>query len=588
MRQFFKFAFASCLGVFLAMGALVLVFVIIGLSSGDEKVSVSQNTVLELKFDKTIPEKTNNTPFKFQGFSKADNETLGLLDIQKAIRHAKSDKNIKGIILDISSFAGGFSKASVVRKELEDFAKSGKFIMSYGDYYSQGSYYLSSVSTNMFLHPLGMIDFKGLGAMIPFFKDMLDKIGVKAQVFYAGKFKSATEPFRLSHMSEENRYQVREYLHDLNEILIADIARSRNLTVADVISIMNNYDGHDADIAKSKKMIDNIGYYTDMLDAVKAKMGLKPVDKLNKIELNDYVSTYASTEDFSSKDKIAVVYAEGDIIDAKGENGQIGSEKYISILRKITADKNVKALVLRVNSPGGSAIASESILHEIKMIKAQGIPVVVSMSDYAASGGYYISCAADSIFAEANTITGSIGVFSIFPNVQELMNKKLGINFDTVNTGHYSTAFSPYFPVNGDQAILMQKSTERMYSIFVDRVAKARKMTPAQVNEIAQGRVWTGEDAIKVGLVDKLGGLEDALASAAKLAKLKKYRKTEYPKIKDPLQQILDELKGNKDDQEVRLLKSQLGEYYTFYDQLKKLNSMRGVQMRMPYDVIIK
>lgn len=588
MRQFFKFAFASCLGVFLAMGALVLVFVIIGLSSGDEKVSVSQNTVLELKFDKTIPEKTNNTPFKFQGFSKADNETLGLLDIQKAIRHAKSDKNIKGIILDISSFAGGFSKASVVRKELEDFAKSGKFIMSYGDYYSQGSYYLSSVSTNMFLHPLGMIDFKGLGAMIPFFKDMLDKIGVKAQVFYAGKFKSATEPFRLSHMSEENRYQVREYLHDLNEILIADIARSRNLTVADVISIMNNYDGHDADIAKSKKMIDNIGYYTDMLDAVKAKMGLKPVDKLNKIELNDYVSTYASTEDFSSKDKIAVVYAEGDIIDAKGENGQIGSEKYISILRKIAADKNVKALVLRVNSPGGSAIASESILHEIKMIKAQGIPVVVSMSDYAASGGYYISCAADSIFAEANTITGSIGVFSIFPNVQELMNKKLGINFDTVNTGHYSTAFSPYFPVNGDQAILMQKSTERMYSIFVDRVAKARKMTPAQVNEIAQGRVWTGEDAIKVGLVDKLGGLEDALASAAKLAKLKKYRKTEYPKIKDPLQQILDELKGNKDDQEVRLLKSQLGEYYTFYDQLKKLNSMRGVQMRMPYDVIIK
>lgn len=588
MRQFFKFAFASCLGLFLAMGALVLVFVIIGLSSGEDSVSVSQNTVLELKFDKTIPEKTNNTPFKFQGFSKADNETLGLLDIQKAIRHAKSDKNIKGIILDISSFAGGFSKASVVRKELEDFAKSGKFIMSYGDYYSQGSYYLSSVSTNMFLHPLGMIDFKGLGAMIPFFKDMLDKIGVKAQVFYAGKFKSATEPFRLSHMSEENRYQVREYLHDLNDILIADIARSRKLTEAEVTSIMNNYDGHDADIAKSKKMIDNIGYYTDMLDAVKAKMGLKPADKLNKIELSDYVSSYASTEDFSSKDKIAVVFAEGDIIDAKGENGQIGSEKYISILRKIAADKNVKALVLRVNSPGGSAIASESILHEIKMIKAQGIAVVVSMSDYAASGGYYISCAADSIFAEANTITGSIGVFSIFPNVQELMNKKLGINFDTVNTGHYSTAFSPYFPVNGDQAVLMQKSTEKMYSVFVDRVAKARKMTPAQVNEIAQGRVWTGEDAIKVGLVDKLGGLEDALASAARLAKLKKYRKSEYPKIKDPIQQILDELKGNKDDQEVRLLKSQLGEYYTFYDQLKKLNSMRGVQMRMPYDVIIK
>ncbi len=588
MRQFFKFAFASCLGVFLSMACIVLIFIIIGSFSGDDSVKVSQNTVLELKFDKLIPEKTNNTPFKFQGFSKLDNETLGLLDIQKAIRHAKDDKKIKGIILDITTFSGGFSKASVIRKELEEFAKSGKFIMSYGDHYSQGSYYLSTVSTNMFLHPLGMIDFKGLGAMIPFFKDMLDKIGVKAQVFYAGKFKSATEPFRLSHMSEENRYQVREYLHDLNEVLIKDIARSRKLSESDVVSIMNNYDGHDADLAKSKNMIDNIGYYTDMLDAVKSKMGLKAADKLNKISLNDYVSSYNSNDDFSSKDKIAIVYAEGDIIDGKSENGQIGSEKYITMLRKIAADKNVRALVLRVNSPGGSALASESILHELKMIKQQGIPIVVSMSDYAASGGYYISCAADSIFAEQNTITGSIGVFSIFPNVEELMNKKLGINFDTVNTGHYSTAFSPFYPVNGDQAVLMQNITNKMYSIFVDRVAKARKMTPAQVNEIAQGRVWTGEDAIKVGLVDKLGGLEDALASAAKLAKLKKYRKSEYPKIKDPIQQIIDEIKGNKEDQEVSLLKSQLGEYYTYYDQLKKINSMRGIQMRMPYDLIIK
>ena len=588
MRQFFKFVFASCLGMCLFFILIFLVFMIIGLRSSGEGYSLAQNSVLELKFDKTIPEKSNNAPFQFQGFSKEDNEMLGMNDILYAIDHAKTDKHIKGILLDITGFQGGFAKAATLRNALEEFSSGGKFIMTYGDMYSQGSYYLSSVANQIYLHPLGMIDLRGLGSQIPFFKDMLDKIGVKAQVFYAGKFKSATEPFRLSKMSEENRYQIREYLSDLNTNMMTDIAGSRKLTLPQLMKSVNAYDGHDADLSLSNKLVDKLGYYSDMIKDVKAKIGLKPDDKLNIASLTDYVSTYTKPENFSSKDKIAVVYAEGEIKDGKAEYGEIGSKNYTSIFKKIAEDKNVKAIVLRVNSPGGSAVASETILHEIQKAKSKGIPVVVSMGDYAASGGYYISCAADSIFAEPNTLTGSIGVFSIFPNVQQLMNKKIGINFDTVSTSKYSNAFSPFFLLNSDESVLMQKFTDKIYNVFIGRVAKARKSTPEQINQIAQGRVWTGQDAVKVNLVDKLGGLDDAIACAKRMAKLDKYRVTEYPKIKEPLQQILDEVMGIKEDQQEKAIKEHMGAYYDYYSQLSKLNSMRGPQMRMPFELNIR
>ncbi len=336
------------------------------------------------------------------------------------------------------------------------------------------------------------------------------------------------------------------------------------------------------------KLVDKLGYYSDLILDVKARIGLKSDDKLNIASLSEYVSTYTKSEEFSSKDKIAVVYAEGEIKDGKAEYGEIGSKNYAGIFKKIAEDKNIKAIVLRVNSPGGSAVASETILHEIQKAKSKGIPVVVSMGDYAASGGYYISCAADSIFAEPNTLTGSIGVFSVFPNVQELMNKKLGINFDTVSTTKYANAFSPFFLLNGDESVIMQKFTDKIYNVFIGRVAKARKSTPAQINEIAQGRVWTGQDAVKINLVDKLGSLDDAIACAKRMAKLTKYRVTEFPKIKDPFQQIIDEVMGLKDDQQEKAIKEHMGAYYDYYSQLSKLNSMRGPQMRMPFDLNIR
>lgn len=588
MRQFFKFVFASCLGMFLFLVLTFFILMIVGMNSSSDGFSLAQNSVLELKFDKMIPEKTNNSPFKFEGFSKEDNEMLGMNDILYAINHAKTDKKIKGIILDISGFQGGFAKAAALRQALRDFSNGGKFILTYGDAYSQGSYYLSSVANEIYLHPLGMVDLRGLGAQIPFFKDMLDKIGVKAQVFYAGKFKSATEPFRLSKMSDANRYQIKEYLSDLNNNMMGDIAASRKLSMSELMKSVNAYDGHDPDLALKSKMVDKLGYYSDMIKDVKAKIGLKTTDKLNIASLQDYVSTYTKSDEFSSKDKIAVVYAEGEIKDGKAEYGEIGSKNYSSIFKKISEDKNIRAIVLRVNSPGGSAVASETILHEIQKVKSMGIPVVVSMGDYAASGGYYISCAADSIFAEPNTLTGSIGVFSVFPNVQEMMNKKLGINFDTVSTTKYANAFSPFFLLNGDESVIMQKFTDKIYNVFLGRVAKARKSTPEQINEIAQGRVWTGQDAVKVNLVDKLGTLDDAIACAKRMAKLTKYRITEYPKIKDPLTQIIDEVMGIKEDQQEKAIKAHMGVYYDYYDQLRKLNNLRGPQMRMPFEINIR
>jgi len=588
MRQFFKFVFASCLGMVLFVVLFVIVVSIIGassFSSGKDVVDLKPNSIIEIKLDKSIPEKSNNKAFEFSGFSKSDNEAPGLTAIQDAIRHATTDKNIKGIVMNLQGGGMGFATASVIRAEIENFKKSGKFVMAYADAYSQGKYFISSVADKMYLHPLGMVDLKGLSSTLPFFKGLMDKIGVKAQVYYAGKFKSATEPFRLYKMSDENKYQVREFLTDLNDEMISHIAKGRKLTELQVRTSINSYDGQNAESALNAGIIDQVGFSSDMSDEIRKKLGLKKDDKLNKIDLNDYVGKVEDKKDYSTKDKIAIVYAEGDIVDGKADYGTISSKVYSAIFQKIAKDKTIKAIVLRVNSPGGSAVASESILHEIEKCKANGIPVVVSMGDYAASGGYYISCAADSIFADAVTITGSIGVFSLYPNTEILMKEKLGISYDTVKTGTFSTGFGAYFPHGKAEANIIQNSTERVYQQFLSRVSVARKMPIEKVNEIAQGRVWTGKDALRVGLVDKIGGLDQAIASAAKLAKLNKYRTTDYPKIKDPFQLIMDEFSGNQENKEEAAIKAKLGSYFVYVEQLVRLQKMHGPQMLMPVSV---
>ncbi len=595
MSQFFKFLFASCLGTFLAL--LLLFFVAIGsitslASKGLEtaKAEVKPNTVLELSLDNLIPEKTNNiaiAPFELE-----QEDVLGLHDIIRAIRKAKEDPDIKGIYLNKATPIMGWASHNALREALADFRTSGKFVVAYAHLYTQGGYYLASVADEVLINPIGGVDFRGLSSTILFFKGMLDKLDVQMRIFYAGKFKSATEPFRLDKMSPENRLQVREYVMALYNDMIADISASRNIPADTLRNIAENFDGRTAEGALSRRLVDRLAYEDEALERLKGRMGLGKDDKLHRIKVEDYFDARVKKIDFKSKDKIAVVYAEGAIADGdKSDPGEILDGPYVKMLRRIRQDKAVKAIVLRVNSPGGSVLASENILREIILCREAGRPVIVSMGDVAASGGYYIACLADSIFAEPTTITGSIGVFGVIPILQNTMKNKLGITADTVRTQRYSAFGTPFFDFSPDENRLIQGQVDRIYADFLARVAKGRRMTPEQVHEIAQGRVWIGQKALEIGLVDDLGGLDRALSAAAQRAGIEKYRIVEYPATKTPLEQILDKLTRKTDpDDEVRtwMMRSDLGELYPMYRMLRDARKNQGIQARLPFEIILR
>ncbi len=595
MSQFFKFLFASCLGTFLAL--LLLFLVAIGsitslASKGLEKAKaeVKPNTVLELSLDNLVPEKTNNVAISPLELEQKD--VLGLHDIIRAIRKAKEDPDIKGIYLNKATPIMGWASHNALREALADFRASGKFVVSYAHLYTQGGYYLASVADEVLLNPIGGVDFRGLSSTILFFKGMLDKLDVQMRIFYAGKFKSATEPFRLDKMSPENRLQVREYVTALYNDMIADISASRNIPADTLRNIAENFDGRTAEGALNRRLVDRLAYEDEALERLKERMGLGKDDKLNRIKVEDYFDARVKKIDFKSKDKIAVVYAEGAIADGdKGDAGEILDGPYVKMLRRIRQDKAVKAIVLRVNSPGGSVLASENILREVILCREAGKPVIVSMGDVAASGGYYIACQADSIFAENTTITGSIGVFGVIPILQNTMKNKLGITADTVRTQRYSAFGTPFFDFSPDESRLIQGQIDRIYANFLARVAKGRRMTPEQVHEIAQGRVWTGQKAREIGLVDDLGGLDRALSAAAQRAGIEKYRVVEYPATKTPLEQILDKLMRQTDpDDEVRawMMRSDLGELYPMYRMLRDARKNQGIQARLPFEIILR
>lgn len=586
--NFFKSLLASCLGVILAIIVLFFVgsMIISGLvkSANKNEVSVKSNSVLNLNFKSSIPEKTDNV--ENESFTLNDDKTYGIRDIVKTLEIASTDDNIKGIFLDLTDVHMGKATASSIRQGLLDFKSKGKFITAYAEGYTQNAYYIASAANQIYVHPLGDVDFRGFATQIPFFKDMLDKLGVKMQVYYVGQFKGATEPYRLEKMSDQNRLQTREYLESLYQIYLSDIAKSRNTTVETLRNLANEYKIRKAEDALSYKLVDKIGYRDEVLSDLKSKLSLKDSEKINSINLSDYASDRLKEPDLSIKDKIALVYAEGEIVDGKGENGNIGGKKYADMLRDIRMDDKVKAIVLRVNSPGGSGLASENIWRELKLAKEGGKPVVVSMGDYAASGGYYISCGADSIFAQPNTITGSIGVFGIIPSVQKTLKDKAGISFDTVKTGKYAASFSPFFEINADEGKIIQESVDMFYDRFLKRVSDGRKMEREKVHEIAQGRVWTGSKAATIGLVDRIGTLDDAIVCAAKLSGVTKYRTSEYPKTKDKYQKIIDKLNGDDEDKDIMaktLLKSQLGEYFPFIEEIRTIKNMKGPQARLPF-----
>lgn len=586
MGQFFKFLFASCLGVILAalaIGGISLVIFTKIASEANRPAPVSANSVLRLTFNDPIPEKTNN--LEMDPFDLNENKILGVQDLVYTIETAKEDDRIKGIFLEVDGLPAGFATAHVLRNAILDFKESGKFVTAYSKYYSQGAYYVASAADKIHINPIGLVDFRGFAAQVPFFKEMLDEVGVKMQVFYAGKFKSATEPYRRINMSDENRLQVREFLNDNYDLFLDGISQSRNISIEQLKQIADSYAASDPEKALSLQIVDHVGYRDEAISDLKDRLGLGKKEIPKFISAKKYFNAKPKRQDYSVKNKIAVIYAEGTIVDGKGENGTIGDDRYTKIISKIRRDEKIKAIVLRVNSPGGSAMSSENIWREFSLFKETGKPIVVSMGDYAASGGYYISCMADKIVAEPNTLTGSIGVFSIIPSVSKLLNDKLKIHFDTVKTGKFSTGITGIFDMNAAEGKIMQNRTDYLYETFLKRVADGRKMTRNKVHEIAQGRVWTGTKAKEIGLVDKIGDLDDAIEMAAELADLDEYRLTEYPFLKDPLLQFIEKFTSDDDasTRKNQLIKSELGEWYPYYQMIMELRDSKGTQARLPF-----
>lgn len=589
MGSFIKMFFASCLGVML--GLALLVFIIVGtigvIASNSEKPEKLQpNSVLHLTFSEQVPELTNNV--STQTFSLEQREVYGLHDLVAAIHRAKDDKLIKGIFLDTDeSQLQGFATTRSVREALMDFKKSGKFIVSHGKFYFSGNYYLASTADELYINPLGAMEVRGFAVQIPMYKDLLDRLGVRMQIYYAGKFKGATEPYRLNSLSPENRLQYREFLSDLYGIYLKDVAASRKMDAAQLRSVIDAYVADSPDRAKQYGLADDVLTRPQVFERMRKRLGIKESEKIHFVSLASFMESNPEKRNIKEKQKIAVVYAEGTIQDGKGDAGVITDGQYVKTLEKLADDKNVKAVVLRVNSPGGSALASENILQAVLKVKSKGKPVVVSMGDYAASGGYYIACQADSIFAEPNTITGSIGVFRIIPSLEKTLADKAGVHFDSVKTGPFAAGLTLFFDNSPEEARKMQVSTDEMYEVFLNHVAKGRKMTRDAVHEIAQGRVWSGEDALQNGLVDRIGSMDDAIKAAAKMANVRSYRVAAYPSIPDPIQRLVEELTMSKDEElrQAKLIKTEFPEFYPLFSEWQSIRKSNGIQAKIPVQI---
>lgn len=588
MRTFFQSILGSCLGVLIAFLVIFLILFGVGASmfSGrDAKPSVKTNTVLHLKLDQNLPELTNNVQSVGLSQLTEKGKILSVHDYAELIVKAGTDKNIKGIYLHTGMSPLSQTKREVLEKALKEFRESGKFIYAYSEYFSGGTYQLASIADKIGLFPTGGIDLRGVSAIVPHFKDLSDKIGIEFETYFAGKFKSATEPFRLNHMSDENKLQTRSYLNSLYGNLLRDISVNRNIDSTDLVHLVDEFLARDAETAKENHLIDFIAYEDEMQDRIRDEIGLDEDEKINFLSVEDYYKSDPLKSNLSEKNKIAVIYAEGQIHDGEEQYGTISGKKYVDMIQKIRRDKNIKAVVVRIDSPGGSALASEKIWRELKLLQEEGIPVLASMGTYAASGGYYIASGTEYITAEPTTITGSIGVFLMLPKVHEMMNDKVGIHFDTVRTNPMGAAFTPFFPSTPKEQSILQEQADKIYEVFLDRVAQARNMSVDEVNEIAQGRVWTGKQALDINLIDQLGGLDHTIDKAAEMAGISEYRIVNYPQLKDPLFKMLENLLGDDFNASVNILKS--GPSELLKNQLtEELRSVSQPQARMPFNLI--
>jgi len=592
MKSFWKVIFASLIGTILA--SIVLFFlmflVIIGIvnsSQSDEVVEIEEHSILKLELNKKIVDRGSDNPFgSFDFMTMSPGKSLGLNTILENLEKAKDDENIDGIYLNLTGMDAGIATVQEIRNALLNFKESGKFIVSYANYYSQGTYYLASVSDKVYLNPEGVMEFVGLSAQLMFFKKALEKFGVKPVIIRHGKFKSAVEPFMLDKMSEANREQTATYVGSIWLSIQKSIAESKNMDIQELNNIADNLLLKNPESAVDLGFVDSLLYYDEMVDLLKEKTEAKEDKDLKLISLSKYTKVPKKRPEGKkglAKDKIAVIYAAGEIVMGKGKDDNIGAASLSKTIMEARKDKKIKAIVLRVNSPGGSALASEIIWREVVLAKKEK-PVIVSMGDLAASGGYYIACAADTILANPNTLTGSIGVFGVLWNVQELMSEKIGITFDKVNTNRYSDIYSSTKTMEKEERAYIQNSVEDVYATFIEHVADGRGMTTGQVDSIGQGRVWSGTNAIEIGLIDKLGGLEDAIDIAAEKAELDYYRVVSLPKQKEPFEKIMEELGGNV---RINLFGNDNNEFSRFYKYYQSLSNMKGVQARMPFEIEI-
>jgi len=582
--NFFSRVLSTIVGFF---AALILGFLLLAIFSAiagsSEVIEVKKNSILVLNIEKSIADYVPEDKGPFGQFDLAEN--VGLNSILDAIDNAKSDTKIKGISIE-GGLRAGIAQTQEIRRALEDFKTSGKFITAYADGYSQKMYYLASVADTIFLNPNGSVDFKGLGAEMLYYKDFEDKYGIKANVIREGKYKSFGEPFIKSHMSDENRTQLEVLLNSIWVEITNEINTARNIDLATLDTIANTLGGRKASLALANNLVDKIAYLDEYESGLRNALSISTKKKIKKIKLKDYIKVSKKTS--KSKNKIAVIYAQGEIKYGEGDEKYIGQVNIIKSIRKAVKDKKVKAIVLRVNSPGGSALASDLIWRELELAKAKK-PLFVSMGNVAASGGYYIACMADKIYAEPATITGSIGVFGILPTFKGLLDEQ-GINAEQVKTHEFAIGFSPYEDLDAKYEKIVQESVSDIYLQFKSRIAKGRNMSMDSVETIAQGRVWSGRDALKIGLVDELGNLNDAIVAAAEKAGIESYKITNYPKITKDLKDIIDQMnKGPFGKSKAELVEENLGKKAAnIYQATEKILREEGLQTRLPYDLIIK
>lgn len=584
MKGFLKSLLASIVGCSIVIGIFIFIFILIiaAMSFGSsDKYNLKDNTVLTLKLEGTLSERVEPNSFLDLIGQNTDLE-IGLDDILSSIKKAKENDNIKGIYINAGAFAASNASLKEIRDQLADFKESGKFIVAYADVYSQGCYYLSSVADKVIMNPQGNLDLHGLSSSPTFYKGLLDKVGIEMQIFKVGTFKSAVEPFMLDKMSDANREQVTAYINDIWSTITSEISDSRKISVDKINQLTDSLQTFKlANVSVSDGLVDTLMYETEVKEYLKDLLKVEKAKDVRMASIKDMTSV-PFVKESNSKDVIAILYAEGSINNGSGKDG-ITDKRYVKEIEKLKDNDKVKAVVFRVNSPGGSAYASEQIWKAITDLKAKK-PVVVSMGDYAASGGYYIACNASKIIAQPNTLTGSIGIFGMFPNFEGL-TKKVGLSFDNVKTNKFADFGDATRPMRPEEKVILQQYIEHGYDLFLTRCSEGRNIPKDSLDHIAQGRVWTGNQALKIGLVDALGNIDTAIQEAAKLAKLDDYSLQDYPKKVDFLESLLS---NQKEEFATKAMKEYLGKDYELFKTIKEIKEQDFVQARMPYDISIR